>query len=342
MPVQLLRRVSRERRRISLVMALCTLGVAVAGAPGGLPGWVFVPLAGLASAALALAFPRARSLAEAGAMAWLALLLLAPALPGNRPGPGAGDDPLTALAAWICLAGIARWLRYGLLSLPGPVLTAPRFKVRAGSRADIFRLWYGLVPAPGTGPRCGDPDCAAVEGASTAPASAHASAPGPGQPVSRGCRDAARVTSLHILEADPPFHIRLSAREETRHGVTQAGMSEIFFADLGDRRLVLFSHTFPQMALGTALLAWLDDSPGRLLDRRLASIEHRTAGETAGEQADRTVPTACAKADTVQTAFAEWRADAARDAADSTESTERDDSDDGRAPGSARSWRQAS
>ncbi len=324
MPVQLLRRSARERRRILLAMGLCAIGAVVSGAPAALPVWVFVPLAGLAAGALALAFPRLRSFAEAGALAWLGLALLMRALPHSVLDPAVGGGPLAAFATWTVLLALARGLRQVLLRLPGPVLTGPCFKLRAGSWVDIHRLWYGLVPTPGMGPRYGDPDCVAIEDVDTTP--------GRMRLVTRTRHQNARITGLQILEADPPFHIRLSAREETPQGVIPAGVSEIFFVDLGDRRLVLFSHTFPRMALGTALLAWLDDAPGRLLDRRLATIERRATAEGAALGAP--LP---GLGDPTQAAFAEWQMDAAQDTAESAASQNR-----AAHPRGTRRWRQAS
>ena len=304
MPIRLMRKLLRERRRIALVAILLFAALRLAGpAPVAQPlpaaalalglGWLF--------GVVAVLTPGLRGCCEAVALAGLAFAGLVRALPGSAldlAGP-AGDTPL-ALGCWVGLFALVLGMRRALVVLPQPRLHNRRFKARAGSRVDISRLWYGLVPTPAQAARYGDPDLVAIEDMSLCL--------GRVRLVTQAAPEPPRETHLQILEVEAPFHIRLRACEGDGRGVMGAtGVSEIFLIELGPRRLVLFAHEFPEMPLGRAILAWLDDTPGRLLDRRLAIIERRARIEDAGSKAPGADPAGARP-------HAGWDTDAARDA----------------------------
>lgn len=272
MPIHLMRRCFRERRRFALVVVLVFLAQHLAGLDANtLPlatGWVAVG-AGLVAALAAALAPALRGYAEAMALAGLGFAGLARVLPGSSVDLASpAGDGLAAAAVLVSFVVLASGARHALAALPWPDLRNPRFRARAGTRADIFRLWYGLVPTPGMTARYGDPDVIAIDGAGPQPSRIRL--------VTHRAPDRPRETLLQVLEVEAPFHIRFAVSECDPCGTqTPAGTSEIFLVELGPRRLVLFTHDFPRLSLGRALLAWLDDAPGRLLDRRLATIERR-------------------------------------------------------------------
>ncbi|MCB1357546.1 MAG: hypothetical protein KDK53_13970, partial [Maritimibacter sp.] len=178
----------------------------------------------------------------------------------------------------------------------------------------IHRLWYGLVPSAalswGSGAPGREPVAETGLRIGRVCPLPPAPAPGPGRPGETGAQG---VPGVQIIEIEPPFHIRLRNWGADGQGVIgAAGESEIFLVELGPQRLVLFAHAFSALPLGRALLAWLDDTPGRLLDRRLALIERRARLEDArsarGASPD---------------ALAAWEADAASDGDEAAAAPER-------------------
>lgn len=270
MPIPLMRQVFRERRRIALLVGLAYMALRLAG-----PSWAAHPLpaAGLALGlgalfgAIAVLAPRHRGQTEAVALACLAFAALVRMVPASAPDPGAAaGNPLLGLGVWVGLVALAQGLRPALAALSRPNLRRARFTARAGSRVDIHRLWYELVHMPTQALQSGDPDLATIEDTSLRL--------GPVQPLTPALPDPTSHTELQILEVEAPFHVRV--RATTGGGLMGApGVSEIFLVDLGPQRLVLLAHEFPAMPVGRAILAWLDDMPGRMLDRRLAQAERR-------------------------------------------------------------------
>ena len=329
MPIPLLRKVFRERRRATLVAALAFLALRLAG-PDAIAATreaaaVALVLGAVAGLGAALA-PRLRSFAEAVALAGFGYAGLLHALPGSALDPGAAaGHPLVALAFPLALVALARGLRRGLRALPGPLLRNRSYKARAGSRLDIHRLWYGLVPSAAQGAQPGDPRAAAIADMSLRL--------GRVRLLPQTAASTLADARLQVLEVEPPFHIRMRTTGWTGDGMLgETGISELFLVELGHGRLVLFTHEFADMPLGRALLAWLDDAPGRLLDRRLATIERRAryddaqrgapdagTGRVRGAavaQASAAAAGAVSGAGTGEDATtAAWDADAARDVA---------------------------
>lgn len=290
MPIHLLRQIYRERRRVTLLVVLVFVALRLAA-----PGWAAEPLvaAGLALglgagfAALSVLAPSLRGYTEVAAIASLGLAVLVRSLPGGALDPAAWPpgNLLVAVGIWLGLAALARGLLRALEALPLPRFPRRRFQARAGSRVDIHRLWHGLVPTPARGPRTDDRDRSAIEDMTLRI--------GRVRLVDPVARAASHDTPLQILEVEAPFHVRLRARDGD--GLMDAtGISEIFLVELGAQRLVLFAHEFFDMPFGRAVLAWLDDAPGRVLDRRLAVIERQAATGRA-------------------TTLSDWDADSARD-----------------------------
>ncbi len=276
MPTSLMRRMFRERRRIALVMLLVFVAARLAGIdPGPLPTAAIALLTGAFATLVALAAPRCRRFPAAMAFAGLALAGLMRAFPGSSLDlAGARGDGLVAFLVWLALIALARAAARALRAMPLPRLRRLRFRARAASPVDIYRLWYGLVPTPGMAAHYGDPDLVAIEEMSLRL--------GRVRLVTRAAAEPAREAVLQILEVEAPFHIRLRTNAQDARGVMAAtGESEIFLVDLGASRLVLFSHDFRDMPLHHALRAWLDDAPGRMLDRRLATIDRRARREDA-------------------------------------------------------------
>ena len=271
MSVGLMRRVLRERRRFAVLVLLIYAALKLAGPDAGALPLAPAFTAILAAGALALAaavVPRLRSYAETMALAGLGVAGLVRALPGSPADLdwSAGIGPAAA-AGWIGLAVLARGLRHAARTSRSPNLRGLRFQARSGTRVDVLRLWYGLVPTPGMAAHYGDPEVSAIEDAGARLGRIHIVTEGPNR---------RREAFLQVLEHEAPFHVRLRTSELDRHGeLVATGVSEIYIVELGPKRLVLFAHEFPDMPLGRALLAWLDDSAGRLLDRRLATIERR-------------------------------------------------------------------
>ena len=216
--------------------------------------------------------PSLRGYAEAAALASLAFAGLAWGLPGSSVDLAGGTgDWVTSIVVWIGLVVLVRSARHLVPALPMPKLRIPRFRARAGTRVDMFQLWYGLVPTPGMAARYGDPDVIAIEDAGLRP--------GEVRLITQGAEGAGE-TLLELRDVEAPFHARLRTAEMDPDGrIAETGVSEVFLVELGPKRLVLLSQTFPEMSLGRAISAWLDDSPGRLLDRRLATIERLARAE---------------------------------------------------------------
>jgi len=305
-----MRRAFRERRRVALLVVFVYAALRLAG-----PAWAAEPLAaaalaaglGAALGALGVFAPGCRGLTETVAVACLAFAALVRALGASALDPGvAAFNPVVALGVWLGLAALAGGLRRALATLPLPRLWRPRFKARAGSRIDIYRLWSALAPAscPQAPSReqSDGPAIAAVEDVTLRPGPVRSHtrvAPEPAEPPNGA--------EGQVLEVDAPFRIRL--RTGTCDGfMDAAGVSEIFLVELGPQRLVLLAHEFAEMPLGRALLAWLDDLPGRMLDRRLAAIERggRTRDARRPPNGGRTA---------ANQAIEDWEAGAVRDAA---------------------------
>lgn len=275
MSTNLMRRCFRERRRIAVVALLVFAALKLAGVDPAalpLPAGLAAVGAGIAAGLVSVLAPPLRGYAEAAALASLAFAGLARAFPGSSVDlAGTAADGLVALGVWVGLLALAHGARRLVGVLPLARIRNPKFQARAGTRVDMFRLWYGLVPTPGMAARYGDPDVISIDDAGRRLGRVRLVTQRTGPP---------REVLLQLLDVDPPFHVRLRASETDRHGgIVAAGVSEIFLVELGPKRLVLFCHQFPDMPLGRAILAWLDDSPGRLLDRRLATIERRARAE---------------------------------------------------------------
>lgn len=298
MPLPPMRSLARDRRRIGLVVVLAYLGLRLADPALPVPDAMAALGFGALAALLSLCAPRLRSYGEAMALAGFGFALLLHWLPGSALDPtGPSGSPLVAGAFLLGLMALARGLRHGLRALPYPLLHNRRFKARAGSRVDIHRLWHGLVPSAALAWSAGGPG-----GAPVAETGLRIGRVRPLPPASTAQPGAPGV---QILDIEPPFHIRLRSDGAPRQGVIgAAGISEIFLVELGRQRLVLFAHEFSSLPLGRALLAWLDDQPGRLLDRRLALIERRARLEAA--QGSRRP---------AEETLAAWDADAAQDGA---------------------------
>ena len=277
MPINLMRRCFRERRRVALVTLLVFAALKLAGLDGGvlpLPAGFAAVATGLAAGAVSVLAPSARSYMETLALASLGVGAVARALPGTAIDlAGHKGDGLVVFAVWVGFVILARGARRAILALPQPRLRGARFQARAGTEVDIFRLWYGLVPTPDMAGSYADPDVIEIETAGLWQDRIRLVTEGITGP---------RETLLHVLDVEAPFHVRLRTSQTDGQGVVEAtGVSEVFLVELGSKRLVLFSHEFPALPLGRACLTWLDDSPGRLLDRRLATIEGRARAEDA-------------------------------------------------------------
>lgn len=306
MPLPLMRSLARDRRRIGLVVVLAYLGLRLADVALPVPTAVAALAFGALAALLSLCAPRLRSYGEAMAFAGFVCALLVRWLPGSALDlTGPHGSPLVLGAFFLGLTVLARGLGHGMQGLPAPCLHNRRFKARASSRVDIHRLWYGLVPGAALAWNAGGPGGASVaeimlrigrvRPLPTAPLTL--------RPLPQDTTAEAEDPGVQILEIEPPFHIRLRSTGTGKQGVINAaGISEIFIVELGRQRLVLLAHAFSNLPLGRALLAWLDDRPGRLLDRRLALIERRARLEEAQRGHRPTSET-----------FAAWDADAALD-----------------------------
>lgn len=314
MRIHLMRRAFRERRRVALLVVFVYAALRLAG-----PAWAAEPLAaaalavglGAALGALSVFAPGCRSLTETVAVACLAFAALVRALGASALDPGvAAFNPVVALGVWLGLAALAGGLRRALATLPLPRLWRPRFKARAGSRIDIFRLWCALVPASCAQAQSQAQSRVQSDGPAIAAVEDVTLRPGPVRPRTRVAPEPAEPPNGaegQVLEVEAPFRIRL--RTGTCDGfMDAAGVSEIFLVELGPQRLVLLAHEFPEMPLGRALLAWLDDLPGRMLDRRLAAIERggRTTDARRPPNGGRTA---------ANQAIEVWEAGAVRDAA---------------------------
>lgn len=317
MPTSRFRRLTRERRRIALVTGLVLAGALLARAPGsGLAFSALLAVAfGLAVGVLSVVRPSLRGYGEAIGLASFAFGTLAWLSPGSALDlTGADGRVFVSLSVWVALVALLRRGRRALGALPLPRRRNVRLKTRATSPLALQQLWHGLVPV-GRDTRPGnDPALAAVEDMSLRL--------GRVRLMTQPATDLAAGPRLQILEVEPPFHIRLRADgRDPRALIDASGESEIFLVDLGATRLVLFSHSFRDLPLGRALLAWLDDAPGRMLDRRLTEIEraHRedrawrtpTLAPVTGR--DGTTATGDARAETL----AAWEDDARRDDASS-------------------------
>jgi len=280
MPIHLLRLVYRERRRVGVLVVFCYIALrlaapAVAAQPFHVAGLFGL---GAAFAGLSVLAPRLRGITEVVALACLAFAAIVRALPESALDLAMpAGNLLVAVGVWLGLAALARGSLRGLEALPLPRLRGTRFKARAGSRVDIHRLWYGLVPAAAAPPLTDTPDRAIIEDMSLRL--------GRIRLVDHIASEPTTAPRLQILEAEAPFHIRLRAHDGSGL-LGEAGISEFFIVDLGPQRLVLFAHDCPRMPLGRAILAWLDDAPGRMLDRQLADIERCARSRGAASLSD--------------------------------------------------------
>ena len=321
MPLPPMRSLARDRRRIGLVVVLAYLGLRLVDPALPVPAAVAALAFGALAALLSLCAPRLRSYGEAMALAGFGFALLVRWLPGSTLDPtGPNGSPLVAAAFFLGLTALARGARRGLRGLRAPLLHNRRFKARASSHVDIHQLWYGLVPSAALAWNTGASGGAPVAETGLRIGRVRPLPPAPLTPPplalpglalsdltlpprDRASSARAEDPGVQILEIEPPFHVRLRSDATPPQGVMgEAGISEIFLVELGRQRLVLFAHEFSSLPLGRALLAWLDDQPGRLLDRRLALIERRARREDA--RRDRR-PTAAT--------LAAWDADAAQD-----------------------------
>jgi hypothetical protein len=263
-----LRHLYRDRRRIVLVLALLLGAAQVAGHP--LPA----PRSGLSTEALllavpgliplaTLAFPHHRSWIEAVALAGLLHAALARVLQGSWL--DTGSFGLYALA-WAGSLAAARTLLHGRwsdrLTPPGGARLTTRFRSRAPLRA----LWYGLLPFPGHLDSYADPEVISAEFCDPQHRSIRlltwSPEHGPGE-------------SRLEIEALGAFRfIRL--RHSVRAGLRDAaagGRIELAFLDHGSFREVVLQQELAGMAPRRMLRAWLDDTAGRIFDRRIAAIE---------------------------------------------------------------------
>lgn len=275
MPTRFLRQIHRERRRLALVAALLLLAARLAGEVGA-PALPFAGRLGSVSVATGLlalwtfAVPRWRVLAETAALASLVYAGFSRGWPGSVFAPHAGtSDWLLALLAWAGIAGIAWVALNGGGAAPWPVLRKVRLKARAGSRIDIHRLWYGLVPTPERAEHYADPQVVAIDYAGPDGTTVHLVHVAPGEPR--------HETQRRILDLEAPFRIRYRELAPLAGPRTpaKAASVEFFLVDLGRRRLLLLAEEFSEIPLGQLVTAWLDDAPGRALDAQLAAVEAR-------------------------------------------------------------------
>jgi hypothetical protein len=216
--------------------------------------------------------PRKRHAVELAALSNLAFVLMGRAFPAsnfNLANPEV--NWLSATILYACtIAGVALliWGRWSDRLIKPRRLT---LHAHGYSQLSARELWYGLVPTPGHLDECSDPEVVSIEYADI---SRRVIRQIHWVPPSRRFESFVHIESLDLMKA---ITMRITFRGTEREDPASEGLTTFRIIDEGPRRRIELDHEMSHLPLRRILRGVLDDTLGRMMDRRLLLVERAAA-----------------------------------------------------------------
>ncbi|MAM60146.1 hypothetical protein [Maritimibacter sp. UBA3975] len=264
----------RDRKRLVFSATLILLATLVGydfvpDVAPGLPSEAVVALAIICALPLVTRYlPKQRHAVELAALANLIFVVIGRVFPAsnfNLANPEV--NLISATILYLVVIALTAGLTLGRWS--DRVLKPRRMRLRAHGYSQLSprELWYGLVPTPGHLDECAEPEVVSIE-----------------------YTDATRrhIRMIHWLPPHRRFESLVEIKEmdlmrsvtmlysfsgTEREDPASEGLTTFRIIDEGRRRRIELDHVMTALPLRRALRGYLDDTLGRMMDRRLLLIE---------------------------------------------------------------------